>query len=141
MDPVVLAFLFGGLSALSLPLGAALGLWLMPKTRNALVVSTPGESVAVADVEPPEITVVPVWTDWSVAARASWQQKVTPMSTSANSAVLIFTLRLPFADPSVDLRFAIMLITPVSAFPRHKKTCTEGQAGGIRIGYPLRQPV
>jgi CRP-like cAMP-binding protein len=30
MDPVVLAFLFGGLSALSLPVGAALGLWLRP---------------------------------------------------------------------------------------------------------------
>lgn len=33
MDPVVLAFLFGGLSALSLPLGAALGLWLQPGLR------------------------------------------------------------------------------------------------------------
>ncbi len=33
MDPVVVAFLFGGLSALSLPLGAALGLWLNPGLR------------------------------------------------------------------------------------------------------------
>lgn len=33
MDPVVLAFLFGGLSALSLPLGAALGIWLRPSMR------------------------------------------------------------------------------------------------------------
>lgn len=30
MDNVMVAFLFGGLSALSLPLGAALGLWLRP---------------------------------------------------------------------------------------------------------------
>ncbi|MEJ8565996.1 cyclic nucleotide-binding domain-containing protein [Elongatibacter sediminis] len=33
MDPVVLAFLFGGLSALSLPLGAALGIWLRPSLK------------------------------------------------------------------------------------------------------------
>lgn len=33
MDPVTLAFLFGGLSALSLPLGAAAGLWLNPGLR------------------------------------------------------------------------------------------------------------
>jgi ZIP family zinc transporter len=33
MDPVVLAFLFGGLSALSLPLGAIFGLWLKPSLR------------------------------------------------------------------------------------------------------------
>lgn len=33
MDPWVLAFLFGGLSALSLPLGAALGIWLRPSLR------------------------------------------------------------------------------------------------------------
>ena len=33
MDPVVLAFLFGGLSALSLPIGAALGLWLRPSLK------------------------------------------------------------------------------------------------------------
>lgn len=33
MDPVVLAFLFGGLSALSLPVGAALGLWLRPSLK------------------------------------------------------------------------------------------------------------
>ncbi|RPH95150.1 MAG: hypothetical protein EHM68_13045 [Lysobacterales bacterium] len=33
MDPVTLAFLFGGLSALSLPLGAAVGLWLNPGLR------------------------------------------------------------------------------------------------------------
>jgi hypothetical protein len=33
MDPVILAFLFGGLSALSLPLGAALGIWLRPGLR------------------------------------------------------------------------------------------------------------
>jgi CRP-like cAMP-binding protein len=33
MDPVTLAFLFGGLSALSLPLGAAVGLWLNPSLR------------------------------------------------------------------------------------------------------------
>ena len=33
MDPVVLAFLFGGLSALSLPVGATLGLWLRPSLR------------------------------------------------------------------------------------------------------------
>ena len=33
MDPVVLALLFGGLSALSLPVGAALGLWLRPSLR------------------------------------------------------------------------------------------------------------
>lgn len=33
MDPVTLAFLFGGLSALSLPLGAAVGLWLKPGLR------------------------------------------------------------------------------------------------------------
>jgi len=33
MEPVTLAFLFGGLSALSLPLGAAVGLWLKPGMR------------------------------------------------------------------------------------------------------------
>jgi len=33
MDPVVLAFAFGGLSALSLPVGAALGLWLRPSLK------------------------------------------------------------------------------------------------------------
>jgi zinc transporter ZupT len=33
MDPVLLAFLFGGLSALSLPVGAALGIWLRPSLR------------------------------------------------------------------------------------------------------------
>ena len=33
MDPVILAFLFGGLSALSLPLGAAAGIWLNPSLR------------------------------------------------------------------------------------------------------------
>jgi zinc transporter ZupT len=33
MDPVTLAFLFGALSALSLPLGAAVGLWLNPSLR------------------------------------------------------------------------------------------------------------
>jgi len=33
MEPVTLAFLFGGLSAASLPLGAALGLWLNPGLR------------------------------------------------------------------------------------------------------------
>ena len=33
MDPVTLAFLFGGLSALSLPLGAAVGLWFTPNLR------------------------------------------------------------------------------------------------------------
>lgn len=33
MEPVTLAFLFGGLSALSLPLGAAVGLWLKPGLR------------------------------------------------------------------------------------------------------------
>jgi CRP-like cAMP-binding protein len=33
MDPVVVAFLFGGLSALSLPVGAALGLWLRPSLK------------------------------------------------------------------------------------------------------------
>jgi CRP-like cAMP-binding protein len=33
MEPVVLAFLFGGLSALSLPVGAALGLWLRPSLK------------------------------------------------------------------------------------------------------------
>jgi CRP-like cAMP-binding protein len=33
VDPVTLAFLFGGLSALSLPLGAAAGLWLNPGLR------------------------------------------------------------------------------------------------------------
>lgn len=33
MDHVTLAFLFGGLSALSLPLGAAVGLWLNPGLR------------------------------------------------------------------------------------------------------------
>lgn len=33
MEPVTLAFLFGGLSALSLPLGAALGIWLRPSLR------------------------------------------------------------------------------------------------------------
>jgi len=33
MDPVALAFLFGGLSALSLPLGAAFGLWLRPSLK------------------------------------------------------------------------------------------------------------
>jgi CRP-like cAMP-binding protein len=33
MDPVTLAFLFGGLSAASLPLGAAAGIWLNPSLR------------------------------------------------------------------------------------------------------------
>jgi len=33
MEPVTLAFLFGGLSALSLPLGAALGIWISPGLR------------------------------------------------------------------------------------------------------------
>lgn len=33
MDPVTLAFLFGGLSAASLPLGAATGIWLNPGLR------------------------------------------------------------------------------------------------------------
>jgi zinc transporter ZupT len=33
MEPVTLAFLYGGFSALSLPLGAALGLWLCPGLR------------------------------------------------------------------------------------------------------------
>ncbi len=33
MDPVTLAFLYGGLSALSLPLGAAMGLWLRPSLK------------------------------------------------------------------------------------------------------------
>jgi CRP-like cAMP-binding protein len=33
MDPFVLAFLYGGLSALSLPLGAVFGLWLKPSLR------------------------------------------------------------------------------------------------------------
>jgi CRP-like cAMP-binding protein len=33
MNPVTLAFLYGGLSALSLPLGAALGLWLRPSLK------------------------------------------------------------------------------------------------------------
>ena len=33
MEPVTLAFLFGGLSALSLPLGAAAGIWLNPSLR------------------------------------------------------------------------------------------------------------
>ena len=33
MDPVSLAFLFGGLSAASLPLGAAAGIWLNPSLR------------------------------------------------------------------------------------------------------------
>jgi len=33
MDPVTLAFLLGGLSALSLPLGAAIGIWLNPGLR------------------------------------------------------------------------------------------------------------
>ncbi|MFC1688788.1 cyclic nucleotide-binding domain-containing protein [Pseudomonadota bacterium] len=33
MDPVTLAFLFGGLSAASLPLGAAAGIWLNPGLR------------------------------------------------------------------------------------------------------------
>jgi len=33
MDPVVLAFLYGGFSALSLPLGAALGIWLRPSLK------------------------------------------------------------------------------------------------------------
>ncbi len=33
MDPVTLAFLFGGLSAASLPLGAAFGIWLNPGLR------------------------------------------------------------------------------------------------------------
>jgi CRP-like cAMP-binding protein len=33
MDPVVLAFAFGGLSALSLPVGAAIGLWLRPSLK------------------------------------------------------------------------------------------------------------
>lgn len=33
MEPVTVAFLYGGLSALSLPLGAAVGLWLSPGLR------------------------------------------------------------------------------------------------------------
>lgn len=33
MDPVTLAFLYGGLSALSLPLGAGFGLWLRPSLK------------------------------------------------------------------------------------------------------------
>lgn len=33
MEPVTIAFLFGGLSALSLPLGAAIGIWLKPGLR------------------------------------------------------------------------------------------------------------
>ncbi len=33
MDPVVAAFLFGGLSALSLPVGAVLGIWLRPSLK------------------------------------------------------------------------------------------------------------
>jgi CRP-like cAMP-binding protein len=33
MSPVTLAFLYGGLSALSLPLGAAMGLWLRPSLK------------------------------------------------------------------------------------------------------------
>ena len=33
MEPVTIAFLFGGLSALSLPLGAAAGIWLNPGLR------------------------------------------------------------------------------------------------------------
>jgi zinc transporter ZupT len=33
MEPVTIAFLFGGLSALSLPLGAAIGIWLNPGLR------------------------------------------------------------------------------------------------------------
>ena len=33
MDPVTIAFLFGGLSALSLPLGAAAGIWINPGLR------------------------------------------------------------------------------------------------------------
>ena len=33
MEPITLAFLFGGLSAASLPLGAAVGFWLNPSLR------------------------------------------------------------------------------------------------------------
>lgn len=33
MEPVTIAFLFGGLSALSLPLGAAFGIWLRPNLK------------------------------------------------------------------------------------------------------------
>ena len=33
MDPVTIAFFFGGLSALSLPLGAIAGLWFNPNLR------------------------------------------------------------------------------------------------------------
>ena len=51
-------------------------------------------------------------------------------ATARNDALIVF-LWLPVADPSVDLRFAIMLITPVSAFPRHKKT-------GSNKGRPVR---
>lgn len=38
MDPVTLAFLFGGLSAASLPLGAAAGVWLNPGLRMTAAV-------------------------------------------------------------------------------------------------------
>lgn len=38
MDPVTLAFLFGGLSAASLPLGAAVGVWLNPGLRMTAAV-------------------------------------------------------------------------------------------------------
>ncbi len=47
MDPVVLAFLFGGLSALSLPIGAALGLWLRPSLKVTAAVMAFGAGALV----------------------------------------------------------------------------------------------
>ena len=46
MDPVVLAFLFGGFSALSLPLGAALGIWTRPSLKVTAAVIAFGAGAA-----------------------------------------------------------------------------------------------
>ncbi len=55
----------------------------------------------------------------------------TSSSASASSDALIVFLWLPLADPSLDLRFAVILITSVCVFPRHKKT-------GSNKGRPVR---
>ncbi len=56
------------------------------------------------------------------AGCASPIRESTMTSATARNDALIVFLWLPLADPSLDLRFAVILITSVCVFPRHKKT-------------------
>ncbi len=98
-----------------------------------------------------EAVVVPMETlSTAATAHAEAGASKNISSAIASKGALIVFLWLPVADPSVDLRFAIKLITLVCAFlltpaagPRHKKglRSNKGRPLRIHIGYPLRQPV